>query len=88
MKANNQKFLEADCSTKLSVDIGDFESGEAAKDYEKARSLGISVVIGRSDPSGFKVSPEEAEKLEIISNTAIRVWKEDRESGNVADPCV
>ena len=66
--------------TPLSVDIADFGSSEAAKDYEKARSLGISVVFGRSDPSGFKVSPERAEKLESISNTAIRVWTEDRES--------
>ena len=57
-------------------------SSEAARAYEdlKARSLGLSVVIGSCDPSGFKVSPEPTEKLQITSSTTIRVRAEEPES--------
>ena len=80
----DRKFLNEDGSTKYILSApdspADFGNGEAAQDDEKVRSLGISVVFGRSDPSGFKVSPEKAKKLQIIGNTPIRVRTGDRES--------
>ena len=83
----DREFLDEDGSTKNVLSVPDspadlVSSEEAARVYEdiKARSLGLSVVIGSCDSSGFKVSQERAEKLEITGNTAIRVWTEDRES--------
>ena len=83
----DREFLDEYGSTKHVLSVPDspadlLVSSETARAYEdlKARSLGIAVVIGSCDPSGFKVSPERAEKLEITGNTAIRVWTEDRES--------
>ena len=81
------EFLDEDGSTKHVLSVPDspadlVSSEEAAQVYEdiKARSLGLSVVIGSCDPSGFKVSQERTEKLKITINTAIRGRTEDRES--------
>ena len=83
----DREFLDEDGSTKHVLSVQDspadlVSSEEAARVYEdiKARSLGLSVVIGSYDPSGFKVSPERTEKLKITTNTAIRGRTEDRES--------
>lgn len=71
----DREFLDEDGSTKYILSAqdnpADFGISEAAQVYAKARSLGIAVVIGRSDPSALKVPPERAEKLQIISNTTI-----------------
>ncbi len=83
----DREFLDEDGSTKHILSApdspADLGSSEAAQCYEKARSLGIAVVIGRSDPSGFKVSPETAKNLKIIGNTAIRVHVEDHNQATV-----
>ncbi|MCR2830080.1 hypothetical protein NR402_07270 [Acidithiobacillus ferrooxidans] len=83
----DREFLDEYGSTKHVLSVPDspadlVSSEEAARVYEdiKARSLGLSVVIGSCDPSGFKVSPERTEKLKITTNTAIRGRTEDRES--------
>ena len=83
----DREFLAEYSSTKYVLSVPDspadlVSSEEAARVYEdiKARSLGLSVVIGSCDPSGFKVSQERTEKLKITINTAIRGRTEDRES--------
>ena len=83
----DREFLAEYSSTKYVLSVPDspadlVSSEEAARVYEdiKARSLGLSVVIGSCDPTGFKVSTERTEKLKITTNTAIRGRTEDRES--------
>ena len=83
----DREFLNEDGYTKHVLSVPDspadlVSSEEAARVYEdiKARSLGLAVVIGSCDPSGFKVSPERAKKIEITSEATIRVCTEDRES--------
>lgn len=71
--------MDEDCSTKHVLSApdspADLESSEAAQVYGKARSWGISVAVGRSDPSGFKVSPERSAGLDTAMRASGEFWR-------------